>query len=112
MDENSSASEFKVNVPLLLKFPATVTEPVFWTVKLYPELTVMFCACNENDINIVNSINFLIIYYLSEANCLTNSFNSSISSCWLANLLSCSLRISISDCCSFNALISTGTKPW
>ena len=42
MDENSSESEFNVKAPLFEKFPLIVTEPVFSTVKLLPEATVMF----------------------------------------------------------------------
>ena len=44
MEANSSASEFKVNVPVLEKSPLTVTEPPFSIVKLFPELTEIFCA--------------------------------------------------------------------
>jgi hypothetical protein len=44
IDANSSASEFKVNVPLLEKSPLTVTELPFSIVKLFPEETYIFCA--------------------------------------------------------------------
>ena len=93
-DENSSASELRVNVPLLVRFPAIFTEPVFSTVKLFPELTVTFCACNEKDTNVVNSINFLIVFYLLDIN-----FSTKFSS------------LEILSSCSFSALISTGTSP-
>ena len=95
IDENSSGSEFKVKVPVFEKFPLIVTEPVFSIVKLLPEATVIFWACNVKDIRVVNSINFLIVYYLSEINFSTNFSN-----------------LEILSSCSLSALISTGTSPW
>jgi hypothetical protein len=44
IDENWAESESKVNVPLLVKLPAMVIEAVFSIVKLFPELTEIFCA--------------------------------------------------------------------
>jgi hypothetical protein len=49
MEENSSASEFKVTVPLLEKFPDIVTEPVSFIVNAAEEFTVIFLATAPDD---------------------------------------------------------------
>jgi hypothetical protein len=71
-----------------------VTEPVFSIVKLFPELTVISCDCIEKDTKAINSINFFIVFYLSDSNFSTKFSN-----------------LEILSSCSLSALISTGTSP-